>query len=246
MLGLGSNNWLMRSYRRLRNYCDANGTTPWDTLVQLEAGDIRIPYAGALETRFTELKNEIGELEELAEENDLTPVIDHLFPDGDALVRDIRVLALETLASVDGDDRAQFLHELTRAITKPEIPSEIEDVRVMSLHKSKGLNAPVTMIAGCVEGLLPQQPHAQLPQPIQDAQLEEQRRLFYVGISRVKACPAEGKPGTLILTYSQQMPLATALGAGIAPANIIYGDAQFLPSRFISELGRAAPAPIAG
>ena len=36
--------------------------------------------------------------------------------------------------------------------------SEIQDVRIMSLHKSKGLSAPVTIIAGCVEGLLPQQP----------------------------------------------------------------------------------------
>lgn len=246
MLGLGSNNWLMGSYRRLRDYCDANATTPWEALVQLEAGRIRIPYASTLVMRFTELKNEIGELEELAEENDLTPVIDHLFPDGDALVRDIRALALETLTTIDGDDRAQFLRELTSAITKPEIPSEVEDVRVMSLHKSKGLNTPITIIAGCIEGLLPQQPSAQLPQAIQDAQLEEQRRLFYVGITRVKAYPAEGKPGTLILTYSQQMPLATAMGARIAPANVNYGEAQLLPSRFIRELGPAAPPPIAG
>ena len=40
------------------------------------------------------------------------------------------------------------------AISKPEIPTEIEDVRIMSLHKSKGLSAPVTIIAGCVQGLL--------------------------------------------------------------------------------------------
>jgi superfamily I DNA/RNA helicase len=104
----------------------------------------------------------------------------------------------------------------------------------------------VTIIAGCVEGLLPQQPDASLPQAVQEAALEEQRRLFYVGISRVKASPTENKPGTLILTYSQAMPLATAMGAGISPAQKNYGTAFMIASRFIQEMGPAAPAPVAG
>ncbi len=246
LLGLGSNNWRAKSYRRLRDYCDENGTTPWNTLAQLEAGDFRIPYTTALLDRFTLVKDEIHRLEDLVEENELAPVIEDLFPDGDPLVRDIRALAFDTLAAVGGEDRNEFLRELTSAIAKPEIPSEIEDVRIMSLHKSKGLSAPVTIVAGCVEGLLPQQPSANLPQAMQQASLEEQRRLFYVGISRVKASPADGKPGTLILTYSQQMPLATAMRAGISPAAVNYGDAHLVASRFIQEMGHAAPAPIAG
>ena len=81
---------------------------------------------------------------------------------------------------------------------------------------------------------------------MQLADLEEQRRLFYVGISRVKASPVNGKPGTLILTYSQQMPLATAMRAGISPAAVNYGEAHLVASRFIREMGQAAPARIAG
>ena len=246
LLGLGSNNWRTKSYRRLRDYCDENGTTPWNTLAQLEAGDFRIPYTSALVDRFTLIRDEIHRLEDLVEENELAPVIEDLFPDGDPLVRDIRALAFDTLAAVGGEDRNDFLRELTSAIAKPEIPSEIEDVRIMSLHKSKGLSAPVTIVAGCVEGLLPQQPSANLPQVMQQAGLEEQRRLFYVGISRVKASPADGKPGTLILTYSRQMPLATAMRAGISPAAVNYGDAHLVASRFIQEMGTAAPAPIVG
>ena len=76
--------------------------------------------------------------------------------------------------------------------------------------------------------------------------LEEQRRLFYVGITRVKAVPHDQKPGTLILTYSQRMPLADALGVGIAPAQQVYGEAILHASQFIQELGPVAPAPIAG
>jgi superfamily I DNA/RNA helicase len=94
--------------------------------------------------------------------------------------------------------------------------------------------------------LLPQQPIATLPQALQEASLEEQRRLFYVGISRVKASPSENKPGTLILTYSQAMPLATAMGAGLSPASVNYGTAFLHASRFIQEMAHAAPTPIAG
>ena len=44
---------------------------------------------------------------------------------------------------------------LYAAITEPEVPLEVTEVRVMSLHKSKGLSAPFVFVAGCVEGLLP-------------------------------------------------------------------------------------------
>src|SRR4029078_13551421 len=85
---------------------------------------------------------------------DLAAVIDHLFPDGNADVVDLRALALEALNEAGGD-RTSLLSAMVEAITQPDIPSEIQDVRIMSLHKSKGLSAPVTIIAGCVEGLLP-------------------------------------------------------------------------------------------
>lgn len=87
---------------------------------------------------------------------------------------------------------------------------------------------------------------ADLQQAERNAQLEEQRRLFYVGISRVKADPLRGKPGTLILTCSQQMPLRDAVGAGISPASVSYGNARLVASRFIREMGSAAPRPVAG
>jgi DNA helicase II / ATP-dependent DNA helicase PcrA len=135
--------------------------------------------------------------------------------------------------------------QLMEAISKPEVPTEINEVRIMSLHKSKGLNAPVTIIAGCVEGLLPKQPERGTPVAEASAQIEEQRRLFFVGITRVKADSALEKPGTLILTYSRHMPLAVAMGAGISPASVSYGVARLNASRFIKELGSHAPAPVA-
>ena len=173
-------------------------------------------------------------------------VVGLLFPPDNERVSEIRGVALAAAAGASLDDRESFLTELTTAISQPEIPSQVEDVRVMSLHKSKGLSSPVTIIAGCVEGLLPKQPEEDTAEAIAAAMLEEQRRLFFVGVSRTKALVAEGKPGILVLSYSQRMPLASALGAGISPAKVVFGTAHLLASRFLGELGPSAPNPVAG
>jgi DNA helicase II / ATP-dependent DNA helicase PcrA len=150
------------------------------------------------------------------------------------------------LAEVGEGDREAWLFQLMQAIARPEVPSEIQDVRIMSLHKSKGLSSPVTIVAGCVEGLLPQQPEQGTPYAEAAAMVEEQRRLFFVSISRVKAMPEAGKPGTLILTYSRRMPMADAMQAKIRFARRIGNLAHLNASRFIRELGQHAPQPVAG
>lgn len=243
LLGLGSNNWRSPSYMRVRSYCNEENTSPWDTLTRLSERTLEIPYTKPLVDRFNEIRSQLDELEECP---DIASLIDALFPQDVELTRDLREAALNVLSELEPNDRPSFLSELVSAIAAPEVPSEVEDVRIMSLHKSKGLSSPITMIAGCVEGLLPMRPDANLSPQAQASYIEEQRRLFYVGVSRVKAAPCFGQPGTLILTYSRQMPVATARGAGIAPAGSKYGTASLNASRFIGELGPSAPNPVAG
>jgi DNA helicase-2/ATP-dependent DNA helicase PcrA len=243
LLGLGGSNWRAPTYARIRSYASEQGVEPWDVLQQLSSQTIQIPYTGRLVTRFEEISAIMRELELLP---DLHSVIDRLFPQANSGFAGIRNLADKVIEEMENENRERFLSELVSAIAKPEIPSEVEDVRIMSLHKSKGLSSPVTIISGCVEGLLPKQPEQSLPAALQDAQIEEQRRLFFVGISRVKSSPEEEKPGTLILTYSQRMPVADAMGAGISPASTSRGTARLNASRFISNLGTRRPNPIAG
>lgn len=246
LLGLRSNNWLSGGYRRLRAHSEAHGISPWQALSAMADGNLQIAHTGALVARFRVIRAELDRLGVIHENGGMAEVANDLFAEHDDGVRELRALSVELLQAIPEISPDEFLSEISDAITKPEIPTEIQDVRIMSLHKSKGLSSPITIIAGCIEGLLPKQPADDLSAAETLAEIEEQRRLFYVGVSRVKSSPAEGKPGTLILTNSRMMPLATAMGAGIAPAQVNYGEAHVIASRFIGEMAVAAPQPIAG
>lgn len=247
LVGLGGNNWHRAGYSRVRAHCEQSGLSPWAVLTSLADGELQLPYTHGIVARFEEVRARIDFLNGLLEQNGLNAIIDDLFDDDEPRVRELRSLLLSALEALgDTPDILELLQTVNEAIAKPEIPELVEDVRIMSLHKSKGLSAPVTIIAGCIEGLLPRQPSADDPPAKQLASIEEQRRLFYVGVTRVKADVNAGKPGILVLSSAAEMPMAEALGSGIRPAQIVYGAARLLPSRFLSEFGGHAPAPTAG
>lgn len=175
---------------------------------------------------------------------DLKAFVDYMFSDGNAALSELRRLALTCLEKSENPD--ELLKEMMQEITQPDIPPAINEIRIMSLNKSKGLNSPFVFVAGCVQGLLPMQPEASLSIDEKNAQQEEQRRLFFVAITRTKADIENGKKGSLYLTYSETMPNGLALQAGIVPASSRYGIANLQPSTFLPELGKAAPKPVKG
>ena len=243
LIGVDSDSWNAAGYRRVRGRCEATGESPWGVLEQLRNGVLRIPYTGRIVQAFVDLCAELALLEALP---DIPALVDGLFPADQNATRAIREVCMAVLEADPDIDRSAFVIEVVMRVTLPEIPTNVEYVRIMSLHKSKGLSAPVTIICGCVEGLLPRRPDPDLTPQEQAEFMEEQRRLFYVGITRVKAVPGLGKPGTLILTYAQEMPFADAMQAGIQPARQAYDAALLLASRFIREMAPATPAPQAG
>lgn len=243
LVGANSAKWNAAGYRRVREQCESTGDAPWTVFEQLRDGMLSLPHTSNVVQAFRELCDDLDALETVSE---LTVLVDNLFPDGQPETREIRALSKQILEGNPEICRTDFVSELLTAVTQPEIPTNVDFVRIMSLHKSKGLSAPVTIISGCVEGLLPRRPDDGMTAQEQADYLEEQRRLFYVGITRVKANKDQSKPGTLVLTYAQEMPFADAMKAGIQPAKQTYGTAVLIASRYINELGPAAPAPIVG
>ena len=128
-------------------------------------------------------------------------------------------------------------------VTEPDIPDVVPDVRIMSLHKSKGLGANVVIIAGCVEGVMPRQREDDMTDGDYAELIEEYRRLFFVGLTRVKAAPADGRPGHLIISASRKVPTAIAM-KGVAIAGWEGRMARTINSRFLSELGPDSPKPV--
>jgi DNA helicase-2/ATP-dependent DNA helicase PcrA len=241
LVGKDGSNFHAAGYRRVRDHCESTGLSPWQVFSQLSAGVLKISRTGPVVASFNALAADLNALTALP---DLATVVDTLFPAGQADTRELREIAVALIAADPTIDAQSLVGELINAITQPEIPTDLQEVRIMSLHKSKGLSSPVTIIAGCVNGLLPRAPKKPLTPLEQQHYDEEQRRLFFVGITRVKADPAHGKPGTLILTYSQEMPLAVAMKARIKPAYVNYRTAVLQASRFIADMAPAAPAAV--
>jgi DNA helicase-2/ATP-dependent DNA helicase PcrA len=74
-----------------------------------------------------------------------------------------------------------FLEEVALVSDIDTWEGEHNAVTLMTLHASKGLEFPVVLIAGLEEGLLPF-----YSSTIESSDLEEERRLFYVGITRAE------------------------------------------------------------
>ena len=104
-----------------------------------------------------------------------------------------------------------FLEEVSLLTDIDKWNDEVQQVTLMTIHSSKGLEFPIVFIAGLEEGLFPISQYLE-----QNDELEEERRLFYVGATRAM--------DKLYLSYSK---LRRRFGAEIIPMVV---------SRFINEL----------
>ncbi len=76
---------------------------------------------------------------------------------------------------------SEFLESITLSSDIDEMQDEDNSVTLMTLHSAKGLEFPVIFLVGMEEGIFPG--YKSIGEP---KELEEERRLFYVGITRAK------------------------------------------------------------
>ncbi len=133
-------------------------------------------------------------------------------------LRELLTVAKEFTKNGQEDTLENFLGHVS-------LVSDIDDakfggdvVTLMTLHSAKGLEFPIVFLAGMEEGIFP---HARTL--MNEAELEEERRLCYVGITRAKE--------RLFLTSTRMRS--------------IYGNTvMYPPSRFLNEIPQALLKPV--
>ncbi|EKE25150.1 MAG: hypothetical protein ACD_5C00271G0003 [uncultured bacterium] len=108
------------------------------------------------------------------------------------------------------DVLSAFLEEVALASDVDNVDQNQDAVHMMTLHSAKGLEFPVVFIVGLEEGILP---HAR--SLLAYSEMEEERRLMYVGLTRAKE--------KIYLLFTRQRTL--------------FGSTQMnSPSRFLEDI----------
>jgi len=217
------------SVQRLAAHADAVGVTLWDALRDPEEAGVATAAAKAIRAFRAQMEGllaaahetPVDELLELVLERSGT--LEALEAERTIEARG-RIENLQELVGVAQEFRARgdeaeptlgrFLEEVQLQSDQDTIAADTPQVTLMTIHNAKGLEYRVVYLIGMEEGIFP---HAR---SIEEGDVEEERRLAYVGMTRA-------------------MERLTLLHA---TARTLFGRREYnLPSRFLDEL----PADVA-
>lgn len=213
------------SLDRLQEFADSRTTTLYKATGLLQhVGQLQdraknsLSQFRALIEKYVSLKSQMS-LSELARSMvDELGILKSFKEEGtaEAMARWENVQELLSAISEFGDEHPDgtleaFLEEVTLVSDIDSWDETRNVVTLMTLHSSKGLEFPVVLIGGVEEGLLPF-----YSSTVEKNELEEERRLFYVGITRAQK--------RLYITKAQM--------------RYRFGEPTYTsPSRFLAELG---------
>lgn len=229
-LGLAEDDWWRDKYYAYTKYTETEGRDPLDVLRDEEA--LAEIEATGLHERWKTLQARLENLRSKTEEE----ILDELLPLKDS-TKQIGRMVRERINDNDEDQEGTHDEGLGRladvvrtVIIEPDEQDLDPNINVMTYWGAKGLTAHTVIVTSLVNGILPQNPN---PSDIEGkANLEEDRRLFYVNMTR----PEEH----LILSSFRKLQRGEArrVGADIE-------DEGYWPttqaSRFLAELGPETP-----
>ena len=96
-------------------------------------------------------------------------------------LEELLTVAIEFEEQEADNTLAEFLENITLSSDIDGMEDQEDSITLMTLHSAKGLEFPVVFLVGMEEGIFPGYKSIGEPQA-----LEEERRLFYVGITRAK------------------------------------------------------------
>ena len=145
-------------------------------------------------------------------------------------INELRNVASEYNEADTEEALTAFLEKVSLVSDIDELDEKADTVTLITLHQAKGLEFPAVFIVGLEEGILPHRRSFDDP-----AQMEEERRLCYVGITRAK------KRLYLLRSYRR---------------SLFGGSTANPPSRFLKDISpdlisprglwAESPAPVAG
>ncbi len=183
---------------RLSEYAGSTGLAVWDACEAAARGE---PVPGIAARAATAIRRFVHAVEAMRGERDrpLAELLDHVLQESGYVeyLRDRdeggeerleNVLQLRTVMAQYEDttggeaaDLASFLQDVALVADVDELEGAVEAVTLITLHAAKGLEFPVVFLVGMEEGVLPHIRSFDDPR-----QLEEERRLAYVGITRAE------------------------------------------------------------
>lgn len=222
---------------RVQEYADERNISFFDALTEADQIITIGRSAGKLKPFVTMIqsfrsKQEFYSLEELVKDVlDLTGYLKELEEsdeeDAADRVENIEELVSKVVAYEEENDEPSlsgFLEEVALVADIDRVDGDGDRVLLMTLHSAKGLEFGHVYLAGMEDGVFPSYMTITSDDPME---IEEERRLAYVGITRAKE--------ELTLTYAKQ--------------RMIRGETQYNPvSRFVREIPPelldGTPAPI--
>jgi DNA helicase-2/ATP-dependent DNA helicase PcrA len=163
-------------------------------------------------------------------------------------VQELRAVASQYDELAPAEALARFLEDAALITDIDEYDEKADAVTLITLHAAKGLEFPVVFIVGMEEGLLPHMRSYDDP-----AQMEEERRLCYVGMTRAqeqlylvrafrRAFGGHNPPSRFLADIPPELVTTRERAPTGMPARERFIAAASAPARPSTGSGRAAPA----
>lgn len=181
---------------KLRDFADLQGVSLMEAIRDIELSSIAPKTAGKL-TDFRDMINGLRQMQEFLSLSELVEEVLEKTGYRSALKEEKTLEAQSRLENInefitvaqnfekESDDKSiiAFLTDLTLVADVDSLDETDpgEQVTLMTLHSAKGLEFPVVFLIGMEEGLFP---HSRALQ--EEDEMEEERRLAYVGITRAE------------------------------------------------------------
>ncbi len=123
----------------------------------------------------------------------------------------------------------KLLEDTSLASDQDSDKEDKEGVRLMTVHASKGLEFSYIFVTGLEEGLFP---HSR-DESLSEEDAEEERRLFYVAITRAKK--------KLFLSYAQTRTIFGSRGVNVPSEFILEIPAEYLENEFLDYTPKHKP-----